>query len=100
MAGLHPDEQAAGRRLPTVTCAPAAPPVAAGAGSFSAGMVGQAPAQGHQAPAAAPAAAGAVGQVGVRGTQSESSPYPPGSSATAAAAGAGQGAPLYPSLAK
>lgn len=104
MAGLHPDDQAAGQRLPSVTSAPAAPPAAAGAGSFTAGpgsftagLVGKAPAQGHQA--AAPAVAGGLGHAGLRGTQSDSSAYPPGSSAAAAAAaGAGQRGPLYPSV--
>jgi hypothetical protein len=93
MAGLHPDQQAAGQRLPVTTSAPAA----AGSTSFSAAPVANAgPAVG--------AARGAQSFSGLPVTRSEgSSAYPPGSSAAAAAAGGGgRGAamPPYPYPAK
>lgn len=73
LAGLHPDEQAAGRRLPVTTAAPAAP--------------------GQAGPSAAPAAGVQAGAVHAAHSGGPS-PYPPGSSA-AAAAGAGAAQP-YP----
>lgn len=82
MAGLHPDEQAAGRRLPVTTQAPAAP-AAAGAGSFTG--VASASSSGHAGLMCAARSDGA-------------SPYPPGPAAAAAAVGAARvgAAPVYP----
>lgn len=81
VAGLHPDEQAAGRRVPVTTSAPAAP-AAAGAGSVP-GL----------------AAAGSSGQA-YAARSDGASLYPPGPAAAAAAAAVGAArvgaAPVYP----
>ena len=80
VAGLHPDDQAAGQRLPVKTAAAGAP---AAAGPSTAAVAGGVP--------AAAAAAGASF------TRSEGSPYPPGPAAAAAAAvGAAPAYPPYP----
>lgn len=86
MAGLHPDEQAAGQRVPVMSAHPAAPAASGPSTTLPATRSGPSAVQVVGVPVGM--ASGGSQSGGVYATRSESaSPYPPGSSAAAAAQG-------------